>query len=450
MARFSRFVSIARSNRACDATFAGCVHAKPSLPSTDKDGLQAQQAVRARHRTQERDKHTLKPYALKLITRALEELRSQEQATSGRPSVVSSNMTVEFMLGTCSASTANAHAGYVEKWSAYCVSAGMTDFPTNAFEFARFLSGEAEGNQTAAPTQNRCSAISWASKLFGHPNPCEAKVVLAVRQGLAIKLGFKREQKSPLMQEHVQKIFHLHDNQEASLQEQLSYLKVAAGVEGSLRHDDLTSISMGSIVVISNTVRVFLASTKTDKFREGQWATLAFSLARESFSQRLLCMVDVLKKRWEAFSVETRRGLLEQDLGVEAAREVDLNGGQFLDEISLACVTQEVRAADGKSTVSFPRFGFKNLVTSQEFSAVIKGWAHSIGLDPKLFASHSLKVGSIHSAAEAGVPDRLIKKMGRWRSETMLAHYIGEARSMRELTDALTTRWPRSEISTLL
>ena len=40
-----------------------------------------------------------------------------------------------------------------------------------------------------------------------------------------------------------------------------------------------------------------------------------------------------------------------------------------------------------------------------------------IGLNPKLFGLHSLRSGGATSAANAGVPDRLFKRHGRWRSE---------------------------------
>ena len=42
----------------------------------------------------------------------------------------------------------------------------------------------------------------------------------------------------------------------------------------------------------------------------------------------------------------------------------------------------------------------------------------AIGLDAKQFGMHSLRSGGTSAAANAGVPDRLLKRHGRWLSET--------------------------------
>ena len=47
-----------------------------------------------------------------------------------------------------------------------------------------------------------------------------------------------------------------------------------------------------------------------------------------------------------------------------------------------------------------------------------------IGLDVKLFGTHSLRSGGATEAANAGVPDRLFKKHGRWRSESAKDGYV--------------------------
>ena len=41
----------------------------------------------------------------------------------------------------------------------------------------------------------------------------------------------------------------------------------------------------------------------------------------------------------------------------------------------------------------------------------------SLGFDAKQFGLHSLRSGVAAAAAQAGVPDRLFKRHGQWRSE---------------------------------
>lgn len=66
---------------------------------------------------------------------------------------------------------------------------------------------------------------------------------------------------------------------------------------------------------------------------------------------------------------------------------------------------------------------------------------------PKLFRERS-PVGGVHTAAEIGIPDRLIQTMGRWRSQNMVGHYIGAKRSARELAERLSALWPRAKTDT--
>ena len=50
-----------------------------------------------------------------------------------------------------------------------------------------------------------------------------------------------------------------------------------------------------------------------------------------------------------------------------------------------------------------------------------------LGFNPKQFGLHSLRSGSASAAANAGVPDRLFKHHGRWRSESAKDSYVKDS-----------------------
>ena len=51
----------------------------------------------------------------------------------------------------------------------------------------------------------------------------------------------------------------------------------------------------------------------------------------------------------------------------------------------------------------------------------------AVGLDAKKYGFHSLRAGGATAAANAGVPDRLFKRHGRWRSENAKDGYVKDS-----------------------
>ena len=50
-----------------------------------------------------------------------------------------------------------------------------------------------------------------------------------------------------------------------------------------------------------------------------------------------------------------------------------------------------------------------------------------LGFDAKQFGLHSLRSGGATVAAQAGIPDRLFKRHGRWRSESTKDGYVKDS-----------------------
>ena len=55
---------------------------------------------------------------------------------------------------------------------------------------------------------------------------------------------------------------------------------------------------------------------------------------------------------------------------------------------------------------------------------LLKGKLEELGYSSAKFGVHSLRAGGAIAAAASGMPDRLFKKHGRWRSETAKDGYI--------------------------
>ena len=59
--------------------------------------------------------------------------------------------------------------------------------------------------------------------------------------------------------------------------------------------------------------------------------------------------------------------------------------------------------------------------------------------DPSSYASHSFRIGAATSAAIAGVPEHVIRHMGRWRSDAVLRYIRVEPSEVRLVSEKLAT-----------
>lgn len=62
---------------------------------------------------------------------------------------------------------------------------------------------------------------------------------------------------------------------------------------------------------------------------------------------------------------------------------------------------------------------------------ILMGKICSLGYDSSAFGTHSFRAGGATLAANEGVPDRLFKRHGRWKSETAKDGYIKDSLQVR-------------------
>ena len=58
---------------------------------------------------------------------------------------------------------------------------------------------------------------------------------------------------------------------------------------------------------------------------------------------------------------------------------------------------------------------------------IFKEALKSVGVDANLFGLHRLRSGGASAAAAVGVPDRLFRKHGRWKTEKAKDGYVKES-----------------------
>jgi hypothetical protein len=173
--------------------------------------------------------------------------------------------------------------------------------------------------------------------------------------------------------------------------------RVALAYEATLRWDDYQEMTLGDFIVTNDFVRVFLIETKTDSFKSGQWATFAASSRTNSAYQLYQKLINSLAQ-----------------------------GGLPHERIALWPVMFKDNSA------SFAQIKLSEIpkVTYNDFLRVLKTACSAIGLNPSAFGTHSLRRGSVTDQFLEGIPDKVIKVSGRWKSQAF-ERYIDQEMILR-------------------
>ena len=155
------------------------------------------------------------------------------------------------------------------------------------------------------------------------------------------------------------------------------------GYAGFLHFSELSNLRACDVKISGSFCRLFLECSKTDQLREGAWVTIARSDLKT-------CPVKALEQYIAAAEID-----LEDDLPLFRAIAPKNSSCKVRRQgISYTRVRELVKDA------------FRNFI------------------DVSKIGVHSLRIGGASAAANAGIPDRLFKRHGRWSSENAKDSYI--------------------------
>jgi site-specific recombinase XerD len=268
-------------------------------------------------------------------------------------------------------------------FDAWCQVRSLTALPAAPETVALYLADLARTLKPAT-LQRRLTSISQAHQAAGLETPTSRLPVRETWKGIRRALGVAQHGKAPLLTANVRLMV-----------EQLSPALIGArdqallviGFAGALRRSELVALDVGDVTEREDGLVVAIRRSKTNQDGAGEVLGLPWG------SNPSTCPVRSLRRWLDASGIASG----------PIFRPVDRHG----------------RIAEQR-------------LSDRAVALVVKRSAEAVGLDPRLYAGHSLRAGLITSAAEAGVPERVIMAHSRHRSIPVMRRYIRGATLFQE------------------
>jgi site-specific recombinase XerD len=282
-----------------------------------------------------------------------------------------------YVLQEKSQSTRRAYAGDWRFFEAWCASRGVSALPAAPESVAAFLACEVDRGIKPSTIGRRVASVRYRHKTAGLAVPTDSEVVKATVRGIRRSLGTAPRKKTPAVAEMV--ISMALATGEGCLKGIRDRALLLLGFAGAFRRSELVALDCEDIEQSETGLKVTIHHSKTDQ--EGAGATIA--IVRGSIA----CPVEAVKAWRDAAGITA--GPLFRSIR---------KGGKIGERL-----------------------------TAQSVADVVKAHAENVGLDPALFAGHSLRAGFLTSAAKRGASIFKMMDQSRHKSVDTLRGYVRDA-----------------------
>lgn len=294
----------------------------------------------------------------------------------------------EYVAQSLAENTRRAYRSDWEHFAGWCARRGVRALPAVPEAVAAYLAAHAE-TFSVATLQRRLVSIGQAHRAAGHEDCTKAPGVKATWRGIRRAKGVAPKGKAPLLTPDVVRMV-------ATLPKDLGGVRDRAlllvGFAGAFRRSELVGLDREDVEFTLEGVVVTLRRSKTDQEGEGRKVGIPWGRHAET------CPVQALTAWLE------QAGITEGPL----FRAVNRHGQVQAGRLSGSAVAEVVKRA-----------------------------ALRAGLDPALYAGHSLRAGLATSAAAAGASERSIMAQMGHRSVSMVRRYIRDGSLFRENAAAM-------------
>ena len=274
-----------------------------------------------------------------------------------------------------------------QAWERWAKAYGVVSLPAQPVSFTLYLLARIQEGGTYPVVKAAFYGVKHVHKFFMVPDPTEQMVVINMKEASKRLDTHVVEKKEPITTLILQKLYSTTVEARGTLNDIRVMCFCLLGYSGFLRYDETAGLRVCDLNFEQTHMKIFVEKSKTDQYRDGKWLFIANGVTN-------LCPAKIVRQYLEKCEI------------------TDMSSEEFLFR-GIAKGRGYEKLRKNNKALSYTRVREILLAALKE-----------IGLDTKLFGTHSLRSGGATEAANAGVPDRLFKKHGRWRSETAKDGYV--------------------------
>ncbi len=296
----------------------------------------------------------------------------------------------EVLVHSRQGSTVRGYHGAYSAWSRWAGTYKASCMPADPITFALYLLSRIQQGHSYAVCKNIFYGIKHTHKIHLQPDPTEntlAQYLLEAAKRLDTR---QKNQKEPISIQILEKLYNSSMEPTHTLTSARIMCFCILGFAGFLRFDEISVLYRSDFTFHDTYMTIFIEQSKTDTYREGRTICIAKGESK-------LCPVAITTSY---FSTANMLDPSSDSSDVFIFR-------------AISHTKKGERLRPKNQPISYTR-------VRELLLAALK----AVGIESHRFGTHSLRAGGATEAANAGVPDRLFKRHGRWVSETAKDGYI--------------------------
>lgn len=278
----------------------------------------------------------------------------------------------ELLQNSLSASTWVSYGKHWAEWLSFVpVGLGVDNVAAHNATLA-FLSDLRKNGSSLSMAKKKLCGVAFMLKILGKEDVTKAFVIRQLLKGWN-KVGVRRDLRRPVSFLLLSRLLTvLGDLCFDPYEVALFRCAFSLAFFGALRVSEFAAantttvapLSASDVVLLADGARIYVARSKTDQYGQGIWLSIA-SIQHEFCPVRLLRLFLYVRQH----------------------------------------------------SVSFLAHSNGSPVTRFQFTSIFKKCLLVLGLSPAEFGTHSFRIGAATVAEASGLPDDMVKKLGRWKSD---------------------------------